>query len=596
MSRRSLVLGAVAAAFATTAALLFGPRLHTPSLPAGPPPSDSTLNTIASTAPPRAPGASASAAPQGDGPALDNLAAYLPAQCYAVTREPGEGRAHNGCFACHQGSQAPNYVDDADVQLTLSLPRFATVNRWTNLLHPPPPVALSDAEILAWVRRSNYLAEDGTPRLARALAAPPPAWDADRNGRWDGVVPDCHFHADADGWDRAPDGRPTGWRAYAYAPMPGLFWPTNGSAGDAFVRLPEPYRKDAEGRDSLVIYALNLAILEAYVRRTDVPIPPTDEAPLGADLDGDGALGRARKVAFVWPPREGRPFHYVGMAASLDPARAGWPAAGLFPTGAEIVHSVRYLDVQDGHVRMAARMKELRHMRKDRWLTYSDLDLAAKAEMREKAQKPDRLRRIYGDAERGIATGTGWRMAAFIEDAGGELRPQSVEETTACIGCHGGVGATVDSTFSFARKLGEGAFAAGWYHWDERGLAGIPEPRRADGRGEYQVWLEEVGGADDLRTNDEAARAFLGEDGRVRPAMARALASDVSVLLVPSPGRALALDRAYLAVVKAQSYALGRDVVLAPPRVHERVEQDAPTGIDAPVPGPREAPAGVASR
>src|SRR5262249_22241102 len=149
--------------------------------------------------------------------------------------------------------------------------------------------------------------------------------------------------------------------------------------------------------------------------------------------------------------------------------------------------SVRYLDVEGGRVRMAARMKELRYMRKTRWLTYSDLDLAGKAEMREKAQKPDRLKLIMGDAERGIATGTGWRMQAFIEDASGELRPQTVEETAACIGCHGGVGATVDSTFSFARKLDDRAHASGWYALGDRGLEGIPDPRRADGRGEYEV-------------------------------------------------------------------------------------------------------------
>ena len=32
-------------------------------------------------------------------------------------------------------------------------------------------------------------------------------------------------------------------------------------------------------------------------------VPATDERELGADLDGDGVLGTARRVAFVWPPR-----------------------------------------------------------------------------------------------------------------------------------------------------------------------------------------------------------------------------------------------------------------------------------------------------
>src|SRR5262249_20359810 len=153
--------------------------------------------------------------------------------------------------------------------------------------------------------------------------------------------------------------------------------------------------------------------------------------------------------AFVWPPREGRKLHYVGQAAKLDPATEGWPAAGLFPRGTEFLHSLRYLDVStDGgaaHARMGARMKELRYMQKARWLTYSDLELAAESEKREKKRSPDRLRWVLGDAERGLQTGTGWTISGFIEDAAGELRPQTYEETAACIGCHGGIGAGADS-------------------------------------------------------------------------------------------------------------------------------------------------------
>ncbi len=108
-----------------------------------------------------------------------------------------------------------------------------------------------------------------------------------------------------------------------------------------------------------------------------------------------------------------------------------------------------------------------------------------------------------------------------------------MEETTACIGCHGGTGATVDATFSFARKLGDGARASGWYSLEERGASGIPEPRRADGRGEYEVWLEQVGGGDDFRTNTEVEQKFFGAGGKLKPEMVRALAKDISVLIVP---------------------------------------------------------------
>jgi hypothetical protein len=574
--RRSIAVVALAAATIGVFVLIFAPRTGAAPMP-GP------FTSVPAPSP-------------GDGPALDNLAAYLPAQCYASTQDAKGGPTHNGCFACHQESRPPNYVDDPDVQTSLSLPRYATLNRWTSVLHPPPPVALLDAELLSWVRRSNYLDEQGKVALAGALASPPAGWDANGNGTWDGFTPDCALHPDEQGWDRSSDGRATGWRAYAYVPLPGLFWPTNGSAADAYIRLPEAYRKDATGHDSIEVYSLNLALVEAFIRRVDVPIAPTDERALGADLDGDGALGRAVKVAFVWPPRSGKRLHYLGRAATLDPAKDGFPAAGLFPTGTEFLHSVRYLDVDGGHVRMAARMKELRYMRKTSFRTYSDLDLAAKAEMREKAQKPDRLERLLGDAERGIATGTGWRMQAFIEDSKGDLRPQTFEETAACIGCHGGVGATVDSTFSLARKLGDGARASGWYSLEARGLAGIPEPRRADGRGEYEEWLSQVGGGDDFRSNTEVLERFFDAGGQLKPAMIRAMASDISVLVVPSPERALALDRAYLGLVKAQAFARGRDVVLGAPHVRERVEQDEATGIDRPVAPPWKGAVGRAGR
>jgi hypothetical protein len=69
------------------------------------------------------------------------------------------------------------------------------------------------------------------------------------------------------------------------------------------------------------------------------------------------------------------------------------------------------------------------------------------------------------------------------------------------------------------------------------------------------------------------------------------------VLLVPSPHRALLLDRATLALVKAQRFERGRDVVVgAPPKVRARLEQDGATGIDDPVLPGWVSPAKTAAR
>lgn len=527
--------------------------------------------------------ASAAAAPSGVSvapagrfakPELRNAAAYIPAQCYAQTRDAQSSRQHNGCFVCHQASRAPNYVNDADVQTELSFAAYATKNRWTNLQAPAPPAELTDAELLSRVRTSNYFGADGALTLAAALGSD-----------WKGYRPDCYFQLDEAGFDAAPDGTRTGWRAYASLPTPGMFMPTNGSLGDALIRLPEAYRRDAEGKYSESIYRINLAIVEAYVNRHAVPIAVTDEQALGSDLDGDGKLGSARQIGFVWPPKPGRSFHYVGKAAELDAKKDGWPVAGLFPRGTEFLHSVRYLDVVEGRVQLAARMKELRYMRKLRFLDYGQLDQGAQAEAREKFKSPDVLKHVFADAERGVTTGVGWIMQGFIENAEGGLRPQNVEETTACIGCHGGVGVTTDATFSFARKLGPSAFRGGWFHPSARGLEGVAEPKRADGTGEYAHYLRQQGAGDDFSSNDEVLRRFFRADGSLDPAQQQKLARDVSWLLMPSAERALSLDRAYLGLVRAQRFEQGRDVTVgAAPRLQAQVTQDAATGIEAAVP------------
>jgi len=66
------------------------------------------------------------------------------------------------------------------------------------------------------------------------------------------------------------------------------------------------------------------------------------------------------------------------------------------------------------------------------------------------------------------------------------------------------------------------------------------------------------------------------------------LSRDLSTLLLPSPARALALDKAYLLLVREQSYIRGRDAMLEPAtNVYREIAPDAPTGIAEPLPAPR---------
>ncbi len=515
-------------------------------------------------------------------------APYIPAQCYAKTRddEADAGQARNGCYACHHDSQRPNAVDDADLQLEYSFARPALENPWRNLFvdRRERVAAIEDAEILAWVREDNYARSSDGPALAVRLTDEfPPLWDQNANGRWDGFVPDAGFVFDEAGWDLDAEGRPTGWRAFAYRPFPGLFWPTNGSMGDALIRLPVAFRRDAEGREDRRVYALNLAILEALISRRDVQIPATEEAALGVDLDKDGSFGVATKVRYAWAPRKGEEMSWVGEAGRLQAAGELPLAAGLYPEGTEFLHSVRYLDVADGELRMAARMKELRYAKKRRWLTYSEIEQAYAAEAKEKSDFPDRLRTAWGDFERGIPNGQGWVFSGFIEDAYGDLRPQTVGEARACVGCHGGIGATQDSIFSFGRKLAPGsAHAEGWFHPSQHDLAGVPDAPGRHGEGEYATWLRATRAGDDLRGNEELAAKAFGEDGELREAFAAQLAEDIRVVLLPSAARALELDKAYRLHVEDQDYVWGRDANAASLResVWERVPLGTRTGVE----------------
>jgi hypothetical protein len=519
-----------------------------------------------------------------------NFIAYIPPQCYAKTLRPGSEAARNPCYVCHRRAEPPNFVSDGDLQVTLTLPRAAAQNPWTNLFRSSPiPGRQSDDDVLEYVRRSNYFDDRHEIVLAKALETPAADWDIDGNGVWNGYRPDVWFAFDDRGFDHRPDGSPTGWRAFAYYPFPGEFFPTNGSADDALIRLAPDFQQDREGHFDQRIYEINLAIVESLIIRADVAIDAVDESMLGVDLDLDGRLGRATRVAFSSSRNaEGlMRMHYVGRARDAQDAGRLAMAPGLFPVGTEFFHTVRYLDVGvGGVVGMGARMKEVRYAKKTSYLGYDALRGKAAADARERAETPDGAHHVHWLKEAGIDNGQGWTFQGFIEDAQGALRPQFREETMFCAGCHGGIGATTDSIFSFARKLGDRADARGWFHWSRHGLSGIAEPKRANGQYEYSLYLRETGSGDDFGENAEVVDRFFDERHQLRPSELRLLHGDMSRLLLPSAARALDLDRAYLAVVRGQSFVRGRGALTgATQNAYPEPPLGKPTGVHIAVAG-----------
>lgn len=426
-----------------------------------------------------------------------------------------EGRS-NPCWACHTRSHYPNLANDWELQQNYAFPPEAMTNPWRNLFRDRARLVERFDEAAVLA----YVRTDNYGPLRAALATRPagPTW-----------FPDLDLAAGFDEAGFARDG--TGWRALRYKPFLGTFWPTNGSTDDVYVRLPPAFQRDRDGQPSRAVYEENLAILER---------------------------------AIASDPRPGHepelPDTYAGGACEVRVVR------GLYPIGVELFHTVRYLD-PDAPGLVARRLKEVRYARKVAMVEH--LGRAEVHEHIELGKAP-----VYrGDPVAGLRNDLGWLFQGWIEDAGGWLRLQTHEEQAFCMGCHTTIGVTVDGTFALPRKL---PGAAGWRVQDVRG---IPDrPQLGHTAPEYATYLARVGGGDELRANDEVLARFF-RDGAPDPAAVARFRDDISVLVLPSRERAIALDRAYLANVIEQSYIWGRDAVIAPVKhVHARIVERS-TGI-----------------
>jgi hypothetical protein len=115
---------------------------------------------------------------------------------------------------------------------------------------------------------------------------------------------------------------------------------------------------------------------------------------------------------------------------------------------------------------------------------------------------------------------------------------------------------------------------------------------RADGQGEYAYYLEHNGAGDELRANTEVLEHFFTPEGALRPEATQALRTNIASLLLPSPARALQLDKAYQLIVREQSFTRGRDATVEPAsNVHRELpaeDKALETGVEDPLPGPYE--------
>jgi hypothetical protein len=474
---------------------------------------------------------------------IGNREATVPPQCYTKT----QGR-FNPCYTCHQtydrqAEDRLNELDDGSIQGGYSFSDVGVTNHWRNLFVDRSSwlASIDDAEISAYVDDDNYSALAGRLR--------------DRD--WKGFIPDLARYEEAASafgeHGLAKDG--SYWVAFNYKPFLGTFWPTNGATDDVLIRLPKAFRERG-GRFDASVYFVNLTLVELNIKQLGrASIWAVDEAALGADVNGDGDTSVVTEVV--------RSEHYVGDASDVA------VSFQQFPTGTELMHSVRYVGVRDdGAIFAPKRMKELRYMRKVNALPRTTIVARYANERKEKLDGA--LPHFVDRGDEGFDNGLGWFVQGFIEDYDGELRPQSYEEGLFCMGCHTAVGTTIDSTFSFARKV---TGDAGWGYIDLRGMPDAPNANEPGG--EIRTYLARAGGGSEFRENAEMRERWFNEDGTVDDDAVTA--ADLYALITPSRRRALDMNKAYTHIVRHQSFIFGRDATWRPAQnVYHEVDEDTP--------------------
>lgn len=405
----------------------------------------------------------------------------IPPECYLDQKN----NAINSCKYCHMSGLPGALNNEADRQGAFP----AAENKFLNVLDPSrldslvPPASIP-ADLSGYLALDNYhpaleaRGGDATVGSGQGLYKYFPDLDPAQTG--------------ADGFANE------GWRAFKWKPSE-LAWPRyNGRIQRNWIRLADKFQRLPSGAYDRETYRQNLDLLVEVLR-------------------GNVQSGT-----------------YLGLASDepVIPYR--------FPAGTEILHYLYYLDSSQPGMK-AARLKEVRWNIKSVPEQYNQRFFAYVSSK----EKEYSLTYREGGEKAAAAYGLvynqdGWDIIGFIENPQGDLRPQSAQEMSQCVGCHSGrLSGIVDSHFnSLQRKLpGE----AGWTLQDYRG---IPDYYNAYlGRGETgEIFENYLGDAGQMPTGPDGAIDFL-----------------------PTAEEADALTRRYYQIVQSQSFFLGRDPKLSNP-------------------------------
>jgi hypothetical protein len=480
-----------------------------------------------------------------------NEEAPIPPQCYTKT----EG-VNNPCYTCHQtypstenNHYRSNIRNDGANQGVYTFSDEGEINSWKNLFVNRQKwlEKITNEQITKYVDQDNY------SKLSKNLLGK----------NWQGFIPDLkNYHLAGDAFKSnglAKDG--SAWVAFNYKPFPGTFWPTNGATDDVLIRLSAEFRQ-LNGQYNEAVYLINLSLVEMSIKDlSEIDVFPVNEKGINSDLNRDGRLTPSVELLVA------REF-FVGDAKKIKIPKQ------QYPVNTEIMHSVRYLGVDEqGQTYIPQRMKELRYMTKTKLLNNFDIDSAYRRERKEKFD--EQLPSYVRVKDRGFNNKFGWLIQGYIEDYNGELRPQSYEENMFCMGCHSAIGTTIDQTFAFPRKV---TGKAGWGYINLKGMKDAPSKGQQEG--EILQYLQVNGGGDEFRENIEMFNKWYKLDGTVNKEKVKA--ADIFQLITPSKQRAYDLNKAYTQIVRTQSYIHGRVPNIMPAtNVHKTIDESlAPLKVE----------------
>lgn len=464
---------------------------------------------------------------------VENKEPTIPLSCYTKT----EGQ-FNACWACHTTQHSKNFLNDVVLQDEYILSDSAKTNFWTNaFLDISNDIKkISNKEIEAYIREDNYKAFQVALTKVKASLL----WK-----------PDLQFNTGFDTEGFANDG--SGWRALRFKPFLGTFWPLNGNSNDVYIRLPQIFQQDQNGKFNRELYKANLSLLELAMT---VPpgasvstrlIEPINETMIQMDLNQNGVIEKSVNTLQQLPE------FFLGKAQTVK------INTHLYPRGTEFLHTVRYLDPQKENF-AANRMKEVRYSKKINFFeTWAMIEIY-KHELEEKDK--GRFPFFAGDAEQGLYNNLGWLYQGYIENEKGNLRLQSFEEQKSCMGCHANLGVTVDSSFSFIRKV---PGAEGWRVQNVLGISDVPQWGHS--KPETIEYIERSGALDEFRTNKPTADQMQNSS---------AMLAD---WILPTPEKALQMNKAYKILVERQNFERGRNIFLEVPQNILKTIEAEKTGL-----------------